>query len=116
MRLNQFSKNMVFGDNGFFNKHLPPDNEPAEDERKDTYNFLDLEKCRVSQGMTGILLRCRFGIYTELLELSVMGAETAGDIPDDGWVFITTGHMRDSAASAYTPYPDLFDRMDEESF
>ena len=45
-----------------------------------------------------------------------MGAETAGDIPDDGWDFITTGHMRDSAASAYTPYPDLFDRMDEESF
>ena len=48
--------------------------------------------------------------------LSVMGAETAGDIPDDGWDFITTGHMRDSVASAYTPYPDLFDRMDEESF
>lgn len=116
MRLNQFSKNMVFGHNGFLNKHLPPDNEPAEDERKDTYNFLDLEKCRVSQGMTGILLRCRFGIYTELLSGSVMGAETAGDILDDGWDFITTGHMRDSAASAYTPYPDLFDRMDEESF
>lgn len=51
MRLNQFSKNMLFGDNGFLNKHLPPDNEPAEDERKDTYNFLDLEKCRVSQGI-----------------------------------------------------------------
>lgn len=118
MRLNQFSKNIVLGDNYFLNNYMPLDNEPEETERENGYNLLELESYCVSQGVDWNIFFIAAAEYIQLnWGFPIFEADAnAYDPPQGDWNFLTADDIQEIVALAYSLYPDLTYPIDQDAF